>query len=184
MQGKLESELVNPPDKNSRRLPFGKVLLCFVGLVLGGVVLLGFSWLAFVGIYGPETWVYRGNQVPPRFVRIMSDVGALEEQEKIIFFYSDAMTNIRDGFYFVSDKKVVVYSNAIQPDPLTIIEFEQIEDVTLDRSETVFSDSEINVYAREGWSIWFPVSSEFDRDEEFFEAISQRVPQSGLLPPD
>ncbi|MCP4190911.1 MAG: hypothetical protein GY768_09820 [Planctomycetaceae bacterium] len=184
MQDRLEAELIDPVANESRRLPWWKRLIFLVVGGLGIVLFVGCSWLIFVGVYGPETSVYRGSQVPKRFVRVITKVGALDEGETILFFYSDAMTNIRDGFYFVSDKKVAVYSNAILPDPLTTVDFDQIEDVTLDRYESVFRDSEINVYTREGWSIWFPVSSELDRDEDFFEAISMRVPARGILPPE
>jgi hypothetical protein len=144
----------------------------FAMLVCGGILLA----VIYVGISGPETSVYTGNQVPKRYVDIMRDVGALERGETLLYFYSDALTDIRDGFYFVSDKKVVTYSETAGS-PLTAIPFEEIADVQLFRNESFFEDSQITLELKDGRPVSFPVSSEYDKDQDFLEAISQRVSQ-------
>jgi hypothetical protein len=72
----------------------------FFALACGGC----FLWVVYLGTHAPETSVYTGNRVPNEYREIMKEVGALEEGEKILFFYSDALANIRNKFYFVSDK--------------------------------------------------------------------------------
>lgn len=143
----------------------------FILLSCGGI--LGF--MVYLGAYGPETSVYTGNRIPSRFLRTIDSVGALDDDETIVYFYSDAMTDIRDGFYFVSSKKVAVYSQQTGDEPLTAIPFEEIEDVDLYRNESFFEDSEITVYLKNGRIVSFPVSSEFDRDQQFYEAIQDRT---------
>jgi len=144
----------------------------FVALLCGG----GIMALVFVVVRGPETSVYTGNQVPQRYVDVIRDVGALDDGETILYFYSDALADIRDGFYFVSDKKVAVYSQSAAGSPLTAVPFDQIADVQLFRNESFFEDSQITLELKDGTPVSFPVSSEYDKDQEFSDAIAERVP--------
>jgi hypothetical protein len=141
--------------------------IAFLVVCCGGLV----AGLAYVGVVGPETSVYVGNQVPERFLKTAREVRALEEGEQVRFFYSDGFTNIRDGFYFVSDQKVVIYIEDGRELPLTAIPLDKIEHVELSRDESFLNDSEITIETTDGDYFAFPVSSEFDRDEAFFRAI-------------
>jgi len=159
-----------PPPKSSGipkwlLILFGVFFVCVI-LPCGGL----FAWALYIGTVGPETSVYLGNEVPSRFVTVMKKVGALDDDESIHYFYSDALTNIRNGFYFVSDKKVVVY-NETHVTPLTIVRFDEIEDMDIYRDESFFTDSEITLDLSDGRPIAFPVSSEQGRDERFFQTI-------------
>jgi hypothetical protein len=147
------------------------VLFC---LPCGGV----FAWVFYIGAVGPETSVYTGNQVPARFVSTMKDVGALDDDESILYFYSDAMTDIRNGFYFVSDKRVVVYSNQTGGTPLTAVPFDEITEVDIVRDESFFEDSVITLELECGLPVSFPVSSDAGGDQRFFDAIQSRVDES------
>lgn len=151
------------------------IALAFLfGLPCAGVV----AWLIYIGAAGPDTAIYTGNQVPSRFVATMKDVGALAEDETILYFYSDAMSDIRDGFYFVSDKKVGIYSETAGQTPLITVDFDEIAELYLDRNESFFIDSQITLELKDGRMVSFPVSSEVDRDERFFESIQSRVSRS------
>ena len=142
----------------------------FVVMMCGGLC----AGLIYFGSITPETSVYTGNRVPQKYLRTMRTVGALDDDESLLFFYSDALTDIRDGFYFVSDKRVVIYSqNAVRP--LTSLPFEEITDAELYRDESFFEDSEITLYDVDGQIHSFPVSSEYNRDEQFFNAVKTRI---------
>ncbi len=130
--------------------------------------------LAWIGIYGPDTAVYAGNSVPQRFILTMRDLGALDEDEQILYFYSDALSDIREGFCFVSDRKAAVYSRDVEP-PLTVMHFDEIADVTLYRDDSFLVDSEIIVELNDGRPVSLSVSSETDGDVRFFEALRSRV---------
>lgn len=150
--------------------------------LLGGVALFALLscggcmiWVIYLGTYGPETSVYAGNEIPNRFIETMKSVGALEEGETILYFYSDALTDIRDGFYYVSDRRVVVYSQAAGGSPLTTVAFEEIAEMNLDRDESFFTDSQITLGLKDGRPLSFPVSSDVGGDQRFFEAIETRV---------
>ena len=85
------------------------------------------------------------------------------------------MTDIRDGFYFISDRKVVIYSEGTGDSPLTAIPFDDIIDVALYRNKSFFEDSEITLHLEDGQVLSFPVSSEYHRDQQFFDAIHDRT---------
>ncbi|MEX0655564.1 MAG: hypothetical protein WD534_14755 [Phycisphaeraceae bacterium] len=154
-----------------RGMPWWGWLLVGIGAVVFLPCLTCVGWIAYVGAVGPETSVYVGNQTPNRFIDIMHDVGALEADEQLQYFYSDAVTDIRNGFYFVSDRHVVIYMEDAGGDPLTIIPFSEIADVTLSRDESFLIDSQIDLERTDGRWFSFPVSSEHDRDVRFHEAI-------------
>ena len=175
MQDHYQSPYGSHPPPPPRR--GSSVLLWVLGGAVGLIVLVCGGCLAslmYVGVTAPETSVYPGNRVPERYMQVMKDVGALDAGETILFFYSDGFTDIRDGFYFVSDKNVVIYIQQMAQ-PLTKIPLNEIEDVELYRDESFFGDSEITIYDADGDIHFFPVSSEFDRDEKFFEAIKSRA---------
>ena len=149
--------------------------------LVAGVGVLTFScvgcvgWLGYVGMNGPETSIYAGNEVPRRFLDIMRDVGALDADETPLYFYSDAFLDIRKGFSFVSDRKVATYSSLHQP-ALTVIDFDDIAQLTLYRNESLFFDSELVIELQDGTPIRFPLSSEQDGDNRFHDAIESRLP--------
>ena len=159
------------PSATKRGMPWWGWLItgCVVLVVLPCFGCIG--WIAYVGTVGPDIGVYTGHEVPDRFKNIATDVGALEPGEDIRFFYSDAITDIRNGFYFVSDRRIVIYSEYDTGDPLTVVEFDDIEDASLARDTSFTFDSEIYIELKDGTPISFPVSSEADGDVQFFDAI-------------
>jgi hypothetical protein len=150
------------------------------GLIFGGIGCLGilvlFAGLAYIGFTGPETSVYQGRNVPERYVSSMRELGALEEDEELLYFYSDGGFGIEEGFYFVSDTKVCIYIDGVA-EPLQKIRFDEIERVELEREESFFLDSQITLHLNDGTEVWFPVSSELERDVGFHAAIEERLTQ-------
>ena len=163
----------SPPSRRSRWWIW--VIVAVGGVVMSCAGCVGV--LAWIGTVGPDTAVYAGNNVPDRFVETMRDVGAIEDGEQILYFYSDAFVNIRNGFSFISDRKIALYSRDVRPH-LTTVLFENIVDVQIYRDESFFTDSEISIVLSNGMPLTFPVSSEYDRDVRFFDAIRDRVPSS------
>jgi len=162
-----------PPPKK-KRLPGWAWAL----IVVGGLVLLSCTglvgFLIHVGSVGPETKVYTANEVPARFADTLRQLKLLEPGEQIRFFYSDALKDIRDGCYFVSDRKVAVY-NRSSATPATTVKFDQIADVQLDSSGSKWEDGSITMTQKDGNTVAFPVSSEQGRDKLFYKAIKDRV---------
>lgn len=156
--------------RGRRRLPvWGWVLI-----VLGGLVLLscagGLAFVTYIGAVGPDTKVYTANEVPRKFVVVASGLGLLDPGERVTFFYSDALLDVRDGMYFVTDRKVVVYI-ADATTPATVVPFGMIEEAELDSSSSMWEDGWITLTLADGEVVVFPVSSEAGRDQLMFNAI-------------
>ena len=143
------------------------VLVAFIAvLIVGG--------LLYIGVVGPETFVVSGHQMTKAHIRIIQELDLLEDSERIQFFYSDALTNIRKGMYFVTDRKLVLY-NANWDKPKLAASFAVIEDARFERNESFFEDSYITILLDNG-DVWmFPVSSERSNDEAFYDYLISRI---------
>ncbi len=142
--------------------------------VLALVAIVGI--LAYAVTTGPDTSVYAGSQVPRDFMDTMEEVGALEPGERLLFFYSDGFFDILSGFYFVSDRKVAMYVSGLDP-PLFTVGFDGIIDVEMERDTSFYADSLVTLHLKDEGMVWFPLSSENNRDELFLKAITDRIGQ-------
>ena len=97
----------------------------------------------------------------------------LEPGEQIQYFYSDALLNIEEGMYFLTDRKVVIYSRSFD-DPAIIIPFSEIVDVEVTFSDSWFEDSVITMTLADDTYNWFPVSSEGGGDKKVYETLKKR----------
>ena len=156
-------------------------------LVAGGCALIGLVGLVllvglfYLGAKGPNTDVYAGNEVPGRFLDTMRELGALEPDERIDYFYSDAVSDIRDGFCFVSDRRVVTFKGDGGAQALTSVRFDEIADVQLDREESFWVDSQITLKLTDGQVVAFPLSSEHKGDVRFLETVRERIGSEGVI---
>ena len=143
----------------------------FAVFVCVGLIVL----LMVVGLSSPETSVYAGNQVPASYITTAREVGALGPNETPKFFYSDGLMGIKSGFYLVTNTNVAIYAEDGRETPLSVIPLKTVIDAQLDRDESFLEDSWISLETKAGDYYTFPVSSEFDRDELFFEAIQSNM---------
>lgn len=120
----------------------------------------------------PASYVYLGRQVPKEYVQELRDLGLLYYGEEIQYFYSIGFPDIRDGLYFVTDKKLVVYDNEWEK-PDIVVRFNQIRDLEIIRSENLLIDSNI-IVSTDDFQFEFPVSIEKNRDLAFFEYLVKK----------
>ena len=145
------------------------VCVSLLGVVCGG----GMLFLMYVAVIGPATYVYPPGQTPQRFLTVAKEIGGLQTGENVEFFYSDGFTDVKEGFTYVSDQKVVVYDPEGDP-PLVSIDYGVIQDLELERAESSLLDSVIAIETEASY-ILISVSNEKDRDVDFFEAIRARA---------
>lgn len=148
------------------------IVLSVLGIAVLIAVSVAFMW---IGTYGPSTAVYPGRQLPQRFVSRVRDLGLLERGETIRYFYSDALVDIERGMYFVTDRKLVVYSSEWE-EPSIVIPFDRIDELSARYDESWLEDSSVFLTTTDGMEISFPVSSEQGLDEKFVEAITEHLP--------
>lgn len=142
------------------------LIVCIAALIVGG--------LLYIGVVGPETFVVSGRQMTKAHSRIIRELDLLEDSERIQYFYSDALTNIRKGMYFVTDRKLVLY-NANWEEPKLVAPFAAVTDTQLERNESFFEDSYITIRLDNGEVWMFPVSSERGNDKAFYEYLISRI---------
>lgn len=148
-------------------------MLKAIAYIFGSLVILFIFFLYIIGSIAPETYVYLGRHVPKKYVREINKLELLDEDEKIKYFYTDGFLDIKDGLYFVTDKKLVLYSSEWE-EPKTIIEFQEISSLEVDYDDSFLDDSFITLETKDGLLMSFPVSSEKQRDKAFYEYLLQK----------
>ncbi len=154
-----------------------KVLVIAGGLLVVVIVAL-FAVLVYIGSEGPSTSVMPGRQVPKEFVSTIQALGLLESDEQILYFYSDAIVDIQDGLYLLTDRKLVIYDNEWEP-PDIRIPFSRIERLDITYDESFWTDSMVLVVLTDGSEVWFPLSSDDGGDKKFFQTL-ERLRQEDL----
>jgi len=166
------SQEVAPQTRSSHSSSILKWLL-ICGIAIGSVILALFGTCVYIGVQSPDTRVLPGRQVPARFMAQIRKLDLLEPGEQIQYFYSDALLNIEEGMYFLTDRKVVIYSRSFD-DPAIIIPFSEIVDVEVTFSDSWFEDSVITMTLADDTYNWFPVSSEGGGDKKVYETLKKR----------
>jgi hypothetical protein len=154
-----------------------------VGIILGSIACLIAGAVMYIGEVAPETSIYTGRQVPKRYLSTVSDLKLLQEDEQIRYFYSDALLDIKDGLYFVTDRNLVIYSSEWE-EPAEVMPLTDIIKLDVEYDESFFEDSTVYIETIQGMEISFPLSSEKGLDKKFVEAIRekmavQRLPHDG-----
>jgi len=141
-----------------------------IGSVSGLVILLLF--LIYLRSQAPGTEVVPGRQIKEKFMTEMRSMDLIEPDENILYFYSDAFHDIKDGFYFFSDQKVVVYSQTFDQ-PEVRVSYDEIVDIEFNRDESFWSDSYITLILNDESTVWFPVSSENGGDLKYYNTLKR-----------
>ncbi len=145
---------------------------------LGALVALGVTGLITIGSIGPDTYVYLGQQLPKRYLEEVKSLGLVADDEKIRYFYSDALFDIKEGLYFVTDRNLVLYcQDWDQPD--TIIPFAAIADIKAEYDDSFLEDSYVYVATHDDLEVSFPLSSERGRDKMFVEYLTEQAGKYG-----
>lgn len=136
-----------------------------------GVLVLGlFIWLMVIAANGPGTEVVPGRQLKAKYVSFATDEGLVDPNEQIQYWYSDAFSDFTDGFYFFTDKKVVVYNNSWE-EPALLMPFDSIQNITFRADPSFLEDSQLFLELKDGTFVNFPVSSENGGDQRFHKRL-------------
>lgn len=163
-------------QRKRKGMPWWGWLLVSLGVLFGLCCVGSIGMLVWVGS-GPDTSVYPGSSLPSAFRDSAEDLGLVDSGETIRYFYSDALVDVENGFVLVTDDHVAVHQPAVGMS--RVIKFDEIDAATLSRNTSFFIDSNISLELSDGSRIDFLVSSEYDRDERFYEAIKPSGPGAG-----
>ena len=161
---------VNAPQ--SAGLPRWLIVVLSICGVMTIAVCGGVIWLVIAFSDSPDTFIYAGNQVPASFIGSAKDLGFIDPSEQVLFFYSDAIFDVEQAMYILTDQHLVLYNKAWS-DPQRIINFNEVVAINASWSSEWLTDSMITAELSDG-SFWtFPLSTENDTDHRFVETLSQ-----------
>jgi len=159
---KVETGLVRVADRRK---------LHYVTVSIAGVLILALSVLIVVAALGPENAVVPGKQLKARYVREIQGLGLLDKNEELAYFYSDAFYSIRNGLYFFTDKKVVLY-NEDWARPSIIVPYGAITNIELiDVPEA--EKRQINIYQRANTVLNIPMPDNGTDYKTFYELLAR-----------
>ena len=151
-----------------------KRVLIILLVVAGGIGTLLCGGLVYVASEGPDTFVVPGSQMDRSHARTVRDLGLIEDDEEIRYFYSDALLDIREGMYFITDEKLVLYCDSWE-EPAAVAPYNSIVNLDAVWNDSFFVDSTFQITLDDG-EVWtFPVSSERGLDRVFYEYIEERI---------
>ncbi len=155
----------------------GKVLT-FIGVGCGGIFALLLVVIVFVGSTGPSIDIYPGRQLPKEYLETVQGLGLLEPEEEVRYFYSDAISEIEEGFYLVTYENLILYSRE-WAEPSTVVPLDQIQFIDAQYDDSFWQDSYISVTTYEGMELTFPLSSQKGLDRKFVRAIEEGSRDAG-----
>lgn len=169
---------MNPPplpsEKKKSSSPLKKIALGCGG-ILAFLMALGVGGLMYLGTFSPETYAVKGRQMKSAYKRVIKNLELLEENESIEWFYSDGMTDIRDGMYLLTDRRIILYCQEWE-EPLFATYFTNLVGAEMETNNSFFMDGSITIETREGDEWFFPISSERGNDDKFFDYLIGKIP--------
>ena len=155
------------------------------GLLVGTILLTltgtCFYWFAVT----PEDRVMTGRQMPSEYTSRIRALDILHPDERIEFFYSDGWWNIEEGFYLLTDQRVVIYARDAE-DPAILVPFDQIADIEAEFASDWASNTWITLTLTNATYVSFPASTEAGGDRLMYDALKKRwdAAQALSLPDD
>jgi hypothetical protein len=125
----------------------------------------------------PNTQVVSGSKMWQRDVEFLRSAGLLEENEEILYFYSQDLFDMKNDGNLLTDRKAVSYWQDSESDEFLaeIARYEEIASIDTDYSESFVDDTIITVHRYDGSSFILVVSAEEGRDHLFVDELQSRV---------
>lgn len=126
----------------------------------------------------PSTQVTAGSRMWEHNREFLQATGLLEDDEKVLHFYSDGLLSIEDDGNMLTDSKVVSYWKDEDTGELRIetARYEEIAAVDTDYSDNFTDRTVITVQRTDGSDFVLIVSPEKHRDVAFVDALESRIP--------
>lgn len=125
----------------------------------------------------PSTQVVSGSKMWQRDVEFLRGTGLLEDNEEILYFYSQDRFDMKKDGNLLTDRKAVSYWKDSETDELLaeVARYEEIESVDTAYPESLLDDTVITVNRYDGSSFILVVSAEDGRDRLFVDELQSRV---------
>ena len=140
--------------------------LCIVGLVaLGTGIEMGII---------PESSALPSGKIHPRYIKTLRELKVIEEDEKVLFFYSTSLFSIAEDGNLFTDRRAISYQQADGELEIGQAFYHEIESIEMQKSTEWAEDSVITITKKdEEWFILF-VDSGSDIDTVFFNKLKKQ----------
>ncbi len=142
----------------------------YVNASVIGLIVIIVIVLMVIGNNSPDIEVVPGKQLNKEYIDFIRNEGIIDKSENVKYWYSDGFTDFKDGFYFFTDKRVVVYSQEWD-EPAIIIPYSEIVRIEFEQDPSFLEDSRITLELIDNTSVYFPISSENGGDEKYYSSL-------------
>ena len=152
----------------------GSKLLVGCGVVIGGIVgLLMLVGLAIEAGSVPDANALPKGKLHPRVITQLRELGIIESDEDVQFFYSAALFSIEADGNLFTDKRAISYQKTDEQLELYSATYQEIASLEFNQRDTWVDDSTIIVTKKDG--DWFAliVSTGAQGDELFFKLLEE-----------
>lgn len=165
-----------PSRDTSKRSPLIIIMQVF-GVVLILLVLSAVAAVIYATAVTPEQTVVSARQFPARYARQLDSLGLLQEGEQLQLIYCDGFFDIRDGMYLLTDRHVILYDRS-NVEPAWIIPFSEIEDVSIEYSDSWLDDSVLTLFLRDDDVAVIPLSNTNNGDRLWYNKLMGYIESS------
>lgn len=160
-----------PPRRSFWRRPIG--VLCLVG---AGVVVLGMTAIGVLLTTGvvPDTRVVSGSELPDRALQQMREVGALQPDEQVVYYYGAGLFSYLEDGNLLTGDGVVSYWREGDEVVVARYAFEEIADVEVEWGDGILRDTEILVHGDDDGELLLYLSTERRGDRSFHSSLMTR----------
>jgi hypothetical protein len=132
--------------------------------------------LSVLAAFGPSTSVVDGPQVSGRQVQFLRDIGILEPDDEVLFFYSPGFISATGEGTALTERGVGAYWTDIESGERSVefALFQEIENIDVDPSTSWIVDTYVTLTLADGTQLSFLLSAERDRDDAFVEEMERR----------
>ncbi|NCN09310.1 MAG: hypothetical protein GW938_05645 [Leptospira sp.] len=142
-----------------------------IGFFILSILSLGFLIFMTLVALGPKEEVLSGIYLDKKYKKFLKENKLINSGEEIEYWYSDGFTDFKDGFYFFTNEKVVLYKNNWEEKSI-LIPYLSIQNIEFEKQASYYEDSKITITMDDSY-VTFPVSSTGDGDEKFIKRLLQ-----------
>jgi hypothetical protein len=134
-----------------------------------------FSFLSSFSIV-PSTQVIEGERLYSFHESFFESIGALHEDEKVLYFYSAGFLSYKEDGNFFTDRRVVSYWRDPGPGEIHVdqAEYSDIQSIDPEFTDSYLEDSIVTITLKDDTQFSLYISNELGKDHVFYESLKHR----------
>lgn len=148
-----------------------------LGYLAGAIITIIIFLLMALGAasefgYVPSPDTLSKNEIPKKTLSTLAESKIIDVNEDVYYFYSAGLLSVLEDGNLFTNKRVLSYETIEGNFNIYSAYYNDIADISLDKSEEHWGTSEIKVTSKDGtWFILY-VDNEKEKDTKFFEKLN------------